>query len=51
MPEIIKDYNSGMGGVDLHDQITVAYKLDRKSSGGCYYLKLYFDLMDISVVN
>ena len=51
MPEIIKDYSSGMGGVDLHDQITAAYKLDRKSSGGCYCLKLYFDLMNISVVN
>ena len=28
-----------------------AYKLDRKSSGGRYYLRLFFDLMDISVVN
>ena len=49
-PEIIKDYNSGMGGVDLLDQKTAAYKLDRKSSGGCYYLRLFFDLMDISAV-
>ena len=50
-PEMIKDYNSGMGGVDLLDQKTAAYKLDRKSSGGGYYLRLVFDLMDISVVN
>ena len=50
-PEIIKDYNSGMGGVDLLDQKTASYKLDRKLSGGCYYLRLFFDLMDISVVN
>ena len=50
-PEIIKDYNSGMGGVDLLDQKTAAYKLDSKPSGGCYYLRLFFDLMDISVVN
>ena len=50
-PEIIKDYNSGMGGVDLLDQKTAAYKLDHKSSGGRYYLKLFFHLMDISVVN
>ena len=28
-----------------------AYKLDRKSSGGRYYLRLFFDLMNISVVN
>ena len=50
-PEIIKDYNCGMGGVDLLDQKTAAYKLDHKSSGGRYYLRLFFDLMDISVVN
>ena len=40
-----------MGGVDLLDQKTAAYKLDCKSSGGCYYLRLFVDLMDISVVN
>ena len=45
-PEINKDYNSSMGGI----QKTAAYKLDRKSSGGPY-LRLFFDLMDISVVN
>ena len=50
-PEIVKDYKSGMGDVDLLDQKTAAYKLDRKSSGGRYYLRLFFDLMDISVVN
>ena len=50
-PEVIKDYNSGMGGVDLLDQKTAAYKLDRKSSGGRYYLCLFFDQMDMSVVN
>ena len=35
-PEIIKDYNSGMGGNDLLNQKTAAYKLDRKSSGVRY---------------
>ena len=49
--EIIKGYNSGMGGVDLLDEKTVAYRLDCKSSSGRYYLRLFFDLMDISVVN
>ena len=49
--EIIKDCNSGMGGVDLLDQKTAAYKLDRKSSGGRFYLRVFFDLMDISVAN
>ena len=50
-PEIIKDYNSGMGAVDLVGQKTAACKLDSKSSGGRYYLRLFFDLMDILVVN
>ena len=36
-----------MGGVDLLDQKTACCK----SSGGCYYLRLFYDLMDISVVN
>ena len=50
-PEIIKDYNSGMGGVDLLDQKTARSKLEHKSSGGCCYLRLFFDLMDIFVLN
>ena len=50
-PEIIRDHNYGMSGVALFDQKTAAYKLDRKSSGRRYYLRLFFDLMDISVVN
>ena len=49
--DIFKDSNSGMGGVDLFNQKISAYKLDRKSSGGRYYIRLFFDLMDISVVN
>ena len=35
----------------LKKELLTAYKLDRKSSGGRYYLCLFFDLMDISVVN
>ena len=49
--EIIKDSNFDMSGVDLLDQKTAAYKLDRKSSGWRYYLRFFFDLMDISGVN
>ena len=49
--EIIKDSNFDMSGVDLLDQKTAAYKLDRKSSGGRYYLRFFFDLMDFSGVN
>ena len=29
-PKFVEHYNSGMGGVDLMDQRTVAYRLDRK---------------------
>ena len=32
--EIIKNYNSGMGGFDILDQKTEAYRLDCKSFGG-----------------
>ena len=49
--EIIKDYNSGMVAVDLLDQKTAAYRLDRNSSGGGYYLRLFFDLRDMCMVN
>ena len=54
-PKFIKDYNSGIGGVDLLDQKAAAkpaaYKLDCKLSDGHYYLRLLFDLMDLSVLN
>ena len=50
-PSTVKEYNNVMDGVDLLDQGTVAYKLDRKSSSGYYYLRLFFNLMDITVVN
>ena len=31
-PKVVKLYNSGMGGVDVMDQHTAAYRLDRKLS-------------------
>ena len=51
MPRDYQRYNSGMGGVDFFNQQTAAYKLDRKSSVGRYFLRLFFDLIDSSVVN
>ena len=30
-PKVVKLYNSGMGAVDLMDQRTAAYRLDRRS--------------------
>ena len=49
-PKVVKLYNSGMGGVDLMDERTVAYRLDRKSSVR-FYLGFFFDLMEIACVN
>ena len=50
-PNIIKSYSANMGGVDILDQKTAAYRLDRKSAGERYYLRLLFDLMDMARVN
>ena len=46
-PKIVKLYNSGMVGIDLIDQRTVAYRLHQKSSVR-FYLRIFFDLMDIA---
>ena len=45
--KVVKLYNSG---VDLMDQRTAAFRLDRKSSAR-FYLHIFFDLMDIACVN
>ena len=49
-PKVVLLYNSGLGGVDLIDQRTAAYRLDRKSSVR-FYLHIFFDLTDIKCVN
>jgi len=49
-PNVIKFYNKGMGGVDLMDQKTAAYRLDRKSKFR-FYLRLFFDIIDVALVN
>ena len=49
-PRVVKLCNSGMGGVDLMDQHTAAYHLDRRSSVR-FYLSIFFDLMDIACVS
>ena len=46
----IKFYNKYMGGVDLVDQITAAYHLDRRSSIR-FYLRIFFYLMDVACAN
>lgn len=49
-PKMINEYNKYMGGVDLMDQKKVTYEVDRRSKIK-YYLRLFFDLLDISVNN
>lgn len=49
-PDVIKRYNKYMGGVDLMDQKKVYYEVDRKSKIK-YYLRLFFDILDIALNN
>ena len=49
-PDVIKMYNQGMGGIDLVDQRTVTYHVDRKSSI-TFYLRIFFYLMEVVCVN
>ena len=49
-PNVVKFCNSGMGGVDLMDQHTTEYRLDRISSVR-FYLHIFFDLMNIACAN
>ena len=49
-PEIIQDYNTNMGGVDLLDQKISTYSLDRRSQIK-FYLGPFFDLLDIVLIN
>ena len=47
--KVVKLYNSDMSGVDLMDQRTAAYCLDRRPSVR-FYLRIFFNLMDIACV-
>ena len=49
-PNIIKMYNASMGGVDVVDQKMAVYWLDRKNKFR-FYLRIFFDLIDIAIVN
>ena len=49
-PTVIHEYNQFMGGVDLSDQMKVTYEVDRRSKFR-FYLRVFFDFLDIAVVN
>ena len=49
-PKVVKLYNSGIGEVDLLDQLNSPYCLEQNSSVS-FYLRIFFDLMHIAFVD
>ena len=49
-PSSIQEYNQFMGGVDVSDQMKVTYEVDCRSKFR-FYLRVFFDFLDIAVVN
>ena len=49
-PNIPKLCNNGMGGADIMNQKTAPYRLDPKAKYR-FYLKMFFDLIDVALVN
>ena len=45
-----REYNTYMGGVDLCNQMKVSNEVDQRSKVR-FYLRVFFDFLDISVVN
>ena len=50
LSNVIKMYKKVIGGVDLDDQRTAAYNLDRRSSIR-FHLHIFFDLMNVACAN
>ena len=48
-PDIVKVYNSSMGGVDLADQLIALYRIELRSKKN--YLRLFFHMLDMIIVN
>ena len=49
-PSGIQEYNQFMGGLDLSNQMKVIYEVDRRSKFR-FYLRVFFDFLDIAIVN
>ena len=49
-PSAIQEYSQFMGGVDHSNQMKVTYEVDRRSKFR-FYLRVFFDFLDIAVVN
>lgn len=48
-PQVILDYNVGMKGLDLSDQLPSSYSTDKKSNK--WYQNVFYHLLDMAVVN
>ena len=46
-PNVVRQYNSNMGGVDLIDQKKVTYQFDHRSKSK-YYFRIVHDFRDIA---
>jgi len=50
-PEIVKNYNNGMDGVDRHDQYRALFSLCTRHGFKKYYVKLFLALVYMAVTN
>ncbi len=50
-PEVVKNYNLCMGGVDKHDKLRSTFALGKHHKFKKYYVKLMLFLMDIAMTN
>ena len=50
-PEVVKNYNKYMGGVDKHDKLRSTFALGKHHKFKKYYVKLMLFLMDIAMTN
>ena len=48
-PNIVKEYNQHMGGLDLSDMLMSLYKISRKSRK--YYMRILYYLLGVATVN
>ncbi len=48
-PQLIAQYNKGMGGVDLADMLIAAYHIPMKTRR--WYIKIFWHLIDMANVN
>ncbi|XP_060875876.1 piggyBac transposable element-derived protein 3-like [Metopolophium dirhodum] len=48
-PQVVKDYNRFMGGVDHADQLRMSYGVDRKSKK--WWHRLFWGILDIMFIN